>query len=98
MRAHTPAKRQRDPEGVKFHSPGRSPGLPNQHTLVALKGRYSRCRFCHHTCAPESRPFRAIGVPCRNTQGCALGYGITPLRGYGALRPFLCLSSEQFDL
>ena len=31
-----------DPEGVTFHSPGRSPGLRKERTFVALKGRHSR--------------------------------------------------------
>lgn len=42
-----------DPEGVKFHSPGRSPGLTGPPALTALKGRYTR---------GASRPARPNGI------------------------------------
>lgn len=62
-----------DPEGVKFHSPGRSPGLLVRDPLVALKGRYSRA---------ASTPIQFTGLTPFQ------GYPATRLRNPG-LRPGL---------
>ena len=77
------------PKGSKSTAQGAALGSRKRFIMVALKGRYSCGAWSSDLGAPESRPFRAAVVGCHETQGCALGYGITPLRGYSGLRPFI---------
>ncbi len=71
-----------DPNGVRFHSPGRSPGERCQFMMSsAPTGRHPSRR------AERLRPFRAGQRDWGTvTQGCALGFRMTPRCGYDRAR------------
>jgi tetratricopeptide (TPR) repeat protein len=54
------ASTQFDPEGVQFHSPGRSPGFTKQRKSVALKGRHSSGVFALTDAMHRSRALSGL--------------------------------------